>query len=637
MRTPLEVFEDPTKYWDFLTLENDSQFEGQFFDRKEAGRPDPQEGIVLQSTVRNLKGQVQKSVSAFANTNPEGGLLVLGIGATGVVFGTRHLREAQRNDLTNIDQMLVGQTAQLHAVQCTNHTNAADEIIVIYVPPSEREICRTPGRRERAWMRRGAQNFEMTDEQRDRVKRDKGIVSFERTPCVPYALEELDKGVLDEFRHSVVPEGHQLTDEEVLYQKGALTKVQGELWFTNAGFLFFAANPQRVFPKAVVRLLRFSADSTDKDRGLPTHDDIFDGPITTQIRNLRTFRDQSGFFKVYQRRRPEGGFVDEPEYPPEAVDEAIVNAIAHRDYAHRVWIELEYYRDALLTRNPGRLLQRDDDIPEEFSLDTVSLVSTPRNELLTNWLRGMRDAAGGLYMRELAEGTRTMLRVMLDLALPPPTYRVTETQTSVRLFSNAREREAAIRATEAVASAERFANLFPLVSGESDENDRPLDHSQRKHFLQALGERVVEQGWYIDRLAYGKLEVHRRAQEIALPDEVRRHLRIYPGYTVQVREYFDRQYLCADYRVQVKNVRTLAELSSELEPDAYVRRTTAVNWEGWHRGRILKTDGEWATVALFDFDQDVDVLASDVIPDLPVRLLKELMILVSRHACSVVI
>lgn len=33
-----DVFDNPSEYWDFLTLDSDSQFEGQHFDRKEAGR-----------------------------------------------------------------------------------------------------------------------------------------------------------------------------------------------------------------------------------------------------------------------------------------------------------------------------------------------------------------------------------------------------------------------------------------------------------------------------------------------------------------------------------------------------------------------------------------------------------------------
>jgi hypothetical protein len=41
MPTPREVFDDPNRFWSFLTVAKDSDFECQHFDRKEAGRCNP--------------------------------------------------------------------------------------------------------------------------------------------------------------------------------------------------------------------------------------------------------------------------------------------------------------------------------------------------------------------------------------------------------------------------------------------------------------------------------------------------------------------------------------------------------------------------------------------------------------------
>ena len=35
---PKEVYDDPDRYWNFLTVDDDRKFEGQYFDRKEACR-----------------------------------------------------------------------------------------------------------------------------------------------------------------------------------------------------------------------------------------------------------------------------------------------------------------------------------------------------------------------------------------------------------------------------------------------------------------------------------------------------------------------------------------------------------------------------------------------------------------------
>ena len=83
--SPRLVFDDPQSAWSFLIQPNDDTFEGQHFDRKEAGRM--QGGVPLtQNAVGAVRELVIKTVSAFANSNTEGGLLVLGISSSGDVY-----------------------------------------------------------------------------------------------------------------------------------------------------------------------------------------------------------------------------------------------------------------------------------------------------------------------------------------------------------------------------------------------------------------------------------------------------------------------------------------------------------------------------------------------------------------------
>ena len=84
--SPRAVFDDPQSAWSFLTHSNDDEFEGQHFDRKEVGRP-AGSARVSRSVLGGVKELVAKTVSAFANSNVEGGLLVLGISSTGEVVG----------------------------------------------------------------------------------------------------------------------------------------------------------------------------------------------------------------------------------------------------------------------------------------------------------------------------------------------------------------------------------------------------------------------------------------------------------------------------------------------------------------------------------------------------------------------
>ncbi len=72
------------------------------------------------------------------------------------------------------------------------------------------------------------------------------------------------------------------------------------------------------------------------------------------------------------------GRVDYPQYHLGAVFEAIVNAVAHRDYSlHAQRIRLFMFADRLEIHSPGAL-------PNTLSLESMSRLSVPRNEILAS-------------------------------------------------------------------------------------------------------------------------------------------------------------------------------------------------------------------------------------------------------------
>ncbi len=548
MFDPSEVFQDPESHWPLLTDPSDAEVEGQHFDRKEACRPNAS-GSASDKEVRAFRQQVIECVSAFANSTVTGGLLVLGVSSGGQVMGLRHLTEHQRNSLTRFDDVLVNHGAQAKLHDCVSHEGAPDSICLVYVPPARRAICETIGRSSKAWKRVGPQNVLLSDAEKEQLRRDKRIVEFEGTPCCVLQRPDLEVGVLGEFRTGFLAEAHyDKTDDELLYQIGAIVKDKGDQMFTNAGLLFFAANPQRVLPSASLRLLRFDVPVAEREsRPLPTFEREFTGPITKQLRDFRTFLKDSAFFKTYQRRNPTGGFVEEPEYPHIAVDEAVVNAVAHRDYAIQLPIVCEKYADALVVTSPGRMLQHGE-VPDSFSLADRNLEHLPRNPLLMGWLRSVKDPHGAAFVRALTEGTRQMRDSMKKLGLPAPEYVVTEWSTAVTLRSNAPKREAALRVGEPE-SATQFTNFYPVVAGfpVSGEMKREVEARRRQDFLSALGAKLTANGWYVDSLKFGVLTAHRRGNEFPVSELVARLVRLFPAYTFQVREYWGRVYLVVDY------------------------------------------------------------------------------------------
>lgn len=631
MPEPKQVYDCPSDFWEDLTATSDVDFEAQHFDRKEAGRPN-NSARLDKNAMQALLDEIAECISAFANANTLGGLLVLGISKHGRVKGIQHLTDDQRMQMTNLNQLLKNQTATARFVDCVDEQGQQNRICLIFVPYSAHAICETVKEPSKAWMRQGAQNILLNQERRDQIKRDKRIVDFERQYCCPFDPSDVDNDVLQEFRRSFLTDAaYEYSDVELLHQAGAIVRNGPEYAFTRAGLLFFAKNPQRELPAANIRLLRFEATHdkrmSSESRGLPTFERSFAGPITKQIRDLRDFFRQSGFFKLYQYRNLDGGFAEEPEYPVVAVDEAIVNAVAHRDYAVGLPIECEAYTDALVVSNAGRLLQRDFDVPPEFSLDSTVLVSMPRNPKLVDWLKLMRDTRGNTFLRALSEGTKTMRDAMSKLDLPAPEYKASPAFTTVTLLNHSIGRDVRLRATTTTLSTE-FTNLFPItVSMENQDSDEDIIRSHRREIMDALSKALGADGWYIDHMKFSRIVAHRRGDSLPSERGSAQHVRLYPAMSFQLREYWRRWYLCLDYTLEVKNVRNVASILATAElPSALNGRSATVDWKGWRSGRILAAGRDWTRVYLFDTEQEQVVPSQSVIPNLPNATIQDLLV-----------
>jgi len=170
----------------------------------------------------------------------------------------------------------------------------------------------------------------------------------------------------------------------------------------------FGYNPQLHLPQSEVVCIKY-ADT----QGIRTYVDRknFVGTLPELIDKTSSFLRQ--YIRVGATIR---GFYreDEPEYPYEALREAVVNAVIHRDYFRSgETVRVFMYRDRVEIRSPGALL------PGVSLDDLVALrvTSVPRNPVLAGFLRDMPG-----YMERIGSGIRFMLREMESLELPPPEF-----------------------------------------------------------------------------------------------------------------------------------------------------------------------------------------------------------------------
>jgi predicted HTH transcriptional regulator len=634
MPSPLEVFDDPAAHWALVTSTDDADFETQFFDRKEATRAGASGGVNKSEFNRFVEEKIVPTASAFANGNAEGGLLALGIGKGGEVRGIAHLDDNQQQQAVSLNNYLRGLTFRVKSFECEDFQGNANQVLLIYIRHSDNCISETNDKSARFWVRRHNRNEEGDDRMRDQLRRDKRIIDFESTYCCPFYSEDLDKSIVYELARARGVLLGEAENEiiEFLSNIGALQRLDTRTWaFNNAGCLFFRANPQSNLAQASLRLMRFSSRMDEQDRrGVPTFHKLFTGPLTTQIRAARVFLQEAAFLRTLPRRNPDGGFSDELEVPFEALDEAIVNAIAHRDYAVGSSVDCEAYEDGVIVRNAGRVIQLGPNVPSHFSLDSVSLTSLTRNPKLLGWLRDMKDERGAQFVRAVAEGTKTMRRVMDAMGLPAPEY-TTDIATEVRLRNNEGERKALLKFSAAPTSSE-FSNLFPLEAWPSEIRDgQPLDDDveppQVKAIVEALGTNLTRNQFYIHSRGFSRLIASPRNKEmdIRVPAAVSNVARFFPAFALSVRRHWDRFYLCIDYAPKVRNVLRLDELMPLLSPSEIEGFTARAHLGRWRGCRILRAGEEWATVRFHDDEQEEKIPSTQVVPELSTRLLQKVL------------
>jgi predicted HTH transcriptional regulator len=115
--------------------------------------------------------------------------------------------------------------------------------------------------------------------------------------------------------------------------------------------------------------------------------------------------------------------VDLPQFSERAVFEAIVNAVAHRDYSiHGSKIRLFLFNDRLELYSPGAL-------PNSLTLESLALRQVTRNELVTSLLAWLPVDLGGTIGRQRllekrGEGVPAIIRETRALAGRDPVYRM---------------------------------------------------------------------------------------------------------------------------------------------------------------------------------------------------------------------
>ncbi|MEZ6196791.1 MAG: ATP-binding protein [Planctomycetota bacterium] len=169
-------------------------------------------------------------------------------------------------------------------------------------------------------------------------------MTFDEEPAIHYEADEIDLDLVRKHFRDV-----RTLRQRDLETLRLITSSGGRVAPTKGGILLFGHHRREEFPDARLRMARFEGSERSRivDRKEAETDLIaaVDEAVSFVERHTRTGMEIEG-----SRRR------DRPEYPPVAIREAIVNAVAHADYSQTGSpIRLAVFDDRLEIENPGLL------------------------------------------------------------------------------------------------------------------------------------------------------------------------------------------------------------------------------------------------------------------------------------------
>jgi len=278
----------------------------------------------------------------------------------------------------------------------------------------------------RVLIRHGPENRPLGGEAIRQLAATKSSGDFEAESLAGATRADLDEAVVEEYLEKRAERGRRPvsgTVDDHLLSIGALTA--GGIP-TTSGMLLFGKRPQEYLPQSGIVFVRFVGSEPRGKDGLAGYGRRaeLEGPLARLLEaawNIVWEEMRVGAVVVGLKRE------EQPEYPRFAMREALVNAVAHRDYrltGRRV--EIRMFEDRLEVISPGGL-------PGYITVDNI---------VEEHFSRNPRIVAGLFqwgYIEELGLGIDRMIEEMLQYGHPAPEFNATPYSFSVTL-RNVRER-----------------------------------------------------------------------------------------------------------------------------------------------------------------------------------------------------
>ena len=346
-----------------------------------------------------------KEMSALLNL--EGGTILLGVEADGEVSGLSRSVSQAEEWVMNIAQNNV--QPSVVPVWSTVSLESATTIGIVELPAD------SPGkpykaRRGGSWVaftRVGSTSREATREEEARLYQAATLVRYEIKGVPDTGHVDLDLERVENYFRVVLQRSSPSIEEtegwqQLLLNSDVMVALGEELVLSVTGLLLFGRNPNRRLPQSGITAVAFPEENKDYNT---IDEELIRGPLVSRVSSRGTTLESGVIERTVDFVRRNMGSVAwldgarrrrKEAFPSIAIREAVVNAVAHRDYSlEGTDIEVSLYKDRLEVISPGRL-------PNGVTVEKMKegVVRVARNGLLKEILRDYK------YIEHFGMGVR---------------------------------------------------------------------------------------------------------------------------------------------------------------------------------------------------------------------------------------
>ena len=349
-------------------------------------------------------------LAAFANT--DGGVVLCGVTDSGEVEG---MSREQMDELEKLLTEICTDTIKPSIRPAIFRTEIEEgkPFLLVEVPQGY-ALHDSPGG---GYHRVGSSKRKMTSDERLRLAQKRAqsrFLWFDKQPVQGTGFGSLDESL---WKPLLSAEG-AAAPELALEKMGLLANDEnGIARATVAGVLLCTRSPEEWLPNACISATCYRG--TDRASG-QIDAQIITGPLNRQIAEAVAFAVRN--MRVGAYKNP--ARTDLPQYSEKALFEAIVNAVAHRDYTIQgSKIRLSMFTDRLEINSPGNL-------PNNLTIDSMAVRQSTRNEALASMLGRIpvEDIQGSgerqFFMERRGDGVPTIFRETRDLSGKKPEYQL---------------------------------------------------------------------------------------------------------------------------------------------------------------------------------------------------------------------